>query len=353
MSDASSDGQSTLPHAGSGGSFAVLFERAPQPMAAVRGTDSPSIQVVNRAFLEQFDGRSVQVDGGRYPRRTELSGIEREVVRTAAEGAAATDAVTKRTADGRRAFAVRAIPADQTDVTAFLQYRDVTARRIRDQQLAVLQRVLRHDLRNDLTVLLGYAQTIAETSDDPAAREAAETMVESASDLRSVAESAGRMQCVTAAPKPSPLDDAVARVRRALVDDVSRGISIDGCVPSTVVDSRIGIALEELCRTMVDHGGATTIELSASTDERWTTLTVEADASIPEQERAALVGRDETKLRHATGIGPWIARWAVRAPGGHLRVDRCGDDGARVTLSAPTLDATPRRDADAAAWMEY
>lgn len=340
MSDASNDGHPHASRSPAVGAAAALFEYAPRPTAAVRGTDSPRVRVVNRAYLEQFDGRCLQdTDRGTFPRRAELGGAERTLVQRVTSGTAASDAIVKRTATGQRRFVVRAVPATQADVTAYLQYRDVTGRQIRDQQLAVLQRVLRHDLRNDLTVLLGYAQTIAETAENPDARAAAETMIEAADDLRTVANSAGRMQCVTRTPTPTPLDDAAARVRRSIAPGIDGALRIDGPIPSAPIDGRIGVALEEICRTLADQGSANRITLGAESDDDWATVEIDADASLCEQERAALEGRDETQLRHATGISPWIARWAVRAAGGRLQI-RSAASGTRIGIAAPVLDAS-------------
>jgi signal transduction histidine kinase len=348
VSDASRNG---LSHSEQGPAVepgAALFEHAPQPMAAARGTDAPRIQIVNRAYLEQFDGRRREgSDRGAFERHAELSPTERDIVRTAAAGGIAADSVTKRTPDGRREFKVRAIPADRADVTAYLQYRDVTVRRIRDQQLAVLRRILRHDLRNDLTVLLGYAQTIAEESDDPASREDAATMIEAAGDLRAVAESAGRMQCITDAPRSTPLGDAIARVRRSIEPSLEGRFEIDGTVPSRSVDGRVAVALEELCRTFADDCETTEITIAAAAADGWITLDLETDGTLCEQERSALEGRDETQLRHATGISPWISRWAVRAAGGRMQVEQ-RDGRCRVTVAVRTLEGADERPMQAA-----
>ena len=342
MSESSRDGRHLSDQSVSIGASAALFEYAPQPMAAVRGTETPRIHVVNRAFLEAFDGRDVgESDRRSFHRRTELSGTEREVVRTAAAGTTASDALTKRTADGHRYFSIRAIPAPQSDVAAYLQYRDVTRRRIRDQQLAVLRRVLRHDLRNDLTVLLGYAQTIAETSEDPDARRDAATVVEAASDLRTVADSAGRMQCVTAPARPTSLGEITAQVRRSVGQTFPGEFVVEGPVPSIAVDNRIEVALEELCHTVEAHGDATRVRLTADAGDDWATLMLDTDGTLCEQERSALEGRDETQLRHATGIAPWIARWAIRAAGGRIRFERREDGGCRIVILTPTLESAP------------
>ncbi|GAB3682348.1 hypothetical protein GCM10028857_08030 [Salinarchaeum chitinilyticum] len=345
MSDASSEDQRASARGPSIDSFAALFEHAPQPLAVVRNAETPRVEVVNRAFLEQFDGRSAgQSERGSFDRRSSLSQAEREVARTAIGGTSTETVATKETTDGLRQFSVRGIPAPGADVDAYLQFRDVTTQRVRNQQLAVLRRILRHDLRNDLTVLLGYAETIAESSDDAKSREQAATMVEAASDLRNVATSAGRMQCVTDSATPTKLRDATTHVRRSVADAFSGEFHVDGPVPTVSIDRRTGIAVEEVCRTLADHSDVTTIRVDPSVTDDRVTISVNANGPLSEQERAALEGLDETKLRHATGISPWIARWAVRAAGGRLRVEN--DPTCRIQVTVPVVESAQSSTAD-------
>jgi len=345
VSDASDGDRPIADRSVSLGNVAALFERAATPTVAVRGRDAPRVEVVNRAYLRVFDGRDDgSVQPRQFTRRVTLSGVERDLVQATADGTVASDELSKRTHAGRRRFQLRAIPADADGITAFLQYRDVTLRRIKDQQLAVLRRVLRHDLRNDLTVLLGYARTIADTTDDPAARSSATTMIDAATDLQRVAKSAGRMQCVTAAPNTRSLAAILPRVRRELDDDVENGVTVAETPPSSNVDNRVGIALEELCRTLAVHGDANTLTIQPEASEVWTTITVTSDASLSDQQMAAFEGKAETKLRHASGLAPWLARWAIRAAGGRVQVDERPDDGTEITVAVPTAsdEAPPR-----------
>ena len=74
------------------------------------------------------------------------------------------------------------------------------ARRVRAEQLArerkriaVLNRVLRHNLRNEATVLLGHAENLVENLDDPELRDSAETIHERASVVGGLAADAGEV----------------------------------------------------------------------------------------------------------------------------------------------------------------
>lgn len=336
VSDASPDSQSST-HDSTGLDCAALFDRSPDPMLAVDPGDPTTVEIANRSFEETF------VDEGRADVEFQLSATVRDAVRDARTGETQSVTVTRSARHGRRTFDVDVLPALQSNARVFVRYRDVTERRIRDQQLAVLRRVLRHDLRNDLTVLLGYARTIQATTDEPKTAEAAGTMVQSADDLQRVAASAGRLNSVTVTPDPTRLDDVLARTRRTVEEYVEGPVAFPGDVPRVPVDDRVGMAIEELCRTLVGDGDASGVALDSSVEDDRVILAVSADADPSEQQLAALEGRAETKLRHASGIGPWITRWAVSGAGGQLTIER-ERRGVEVRLEVPVLsDAAPDR----------
>jgi PAS domain S-box-containing protein len=54
--------------------------------------------------------------------------------------------------------------------------RDVTERRDREERVQVLNRVLRHNVRNDMDAVLGYTATIEEAAEDEVVREYAESV---------------------------------------------------------------------------------------------------------------------------------------------------------------------------------
>ena len=54
---------------------------------------------------------------------------------------------------------------------------------------------------------------------------------------------------------------------------------------------------------------------------------------IPETERAVFRAGSETDLRHGSGLGLWLAYWAVTSVGGDLSFADRDPRGSRVTLS--------------------
>lgn len=318
------------------GYCAALFEHVDDPILAVGSDPRPHVVAVNPEFETTFGaapgaGRPIaDLD------RPDVGQAERSLVGSVRAGASDRERVRRRTDRGERTFDVRAVPADAPDLDGFLIYRDVTDRVVRDQQLAVLRRALRHDLRNDLTAVLGYARAARRTAEEPETREALETMLDATEDLRRLANSADGLRSVTEADERSSLHSSLARARRG-VDDAA--VRVDGPDRDACVEARVEVALGELCRALAAPAEVTRVDLRATVDDAAITVRAVADGALPPQQRSALAGEEETPLRHASGIGPWLVRWGVRNAGGAVEVLDCGPDRTAVSVTVPTLDA--------------
>ena len=230
------------------------------------------------------------------------------------------------------------------------------ARRVRAQQLAkeqrrvsVLNRMIRHNLRNETTVLGGHASLLAEGVDDPELRESAEAVAKSAAVIGGLTEDAKRLQAAFErrpdARQPVPveplIEDAAAAAREAGAEAVD--VDADHC--TAVADDRLATAVEELATNAPEHG-ASAVELSAREVDGDVEITVADDGpGIREGEVRVITGRDpETQLEHASGLGLWIVRATADAFDGWLSIETTrGDDesadgtdaGTTVTIGVP------------------
>jgi signal transduction histidine kinase len=91
--------------------------------------------------------------------------------------------------------------------------------REREQRLEVLNRVLRHNLRNEMSVVLNYAELVREFTDDGRVRAAVENIRDVGQDLVETGEKARRLDTTLEETDPEPVDvveavdSAVERVR--------------------------------------------------------------------------------------------------------------------------------------------
>jgi PAS domain S-box-containing protein len=219
--------------------------------------------------------------------------------------------------------------------------RDVTDRRRRERQLAVMDNLLRHNLRNDLTTILGNANLIADKAPEVAPevaviRRTGDELLGSAEKQRDLIEILSSDATPVRLTLDSVIESAVATVR-----DQFPGATIEmDCPPSLQGRAlvELELAITELLENGIRHSERTepTIRIGVHADADTVVVTVADDApEIPSIEARVLTGDYEMNdLYHSTGIGLWLVYWVAELSGGRLAV-RSGDDGNRIDLEIP------------------
>ena len=272
-----------------------------------------------------------------------------------ARPAADDDPVTERRklvcADGTVVHTlVRAVARTDSDGvigTRFL-FVDITMREQRRRQATVLNRLLRHNLRNDMTVVLSHARLLADALD--------ETEQDSARKVRDIAqrwdrlvEKVQRIRQVLSPEddwRPTDLATVLERVEGDL-NDRHPDAHVHMLRPSegaATIRPEVELALTELCENAIQHADAdddpeVVVTVGVPPEEPWVKLTVTDDGPpIPESELLALRDDETTPLVHGTGLGLWMVRLAVERVGGHVAVVENDDEGTAVTIRYPCRD---------------
>lgn len=214
----------------------------------------------------------------------------------------------------------------------------------REQRLSVLSRVLRHDIRNNLNVVLGNLRTLAEGADlDPTARESLATAINHATAVVETAEQTRHVRRTLSQSSVEPTD--VAALVEAAVDAAEQSVAGAGIEARTDVDATAPAgagfrdALTALLTDVVERrrDGADGADATVSVRRRDATVAVEVRGPVdpvPEMVREALVEGRETPLGHGNGISLWVLRWAAENAGGRLRLPETDDYRVRVELPA-------------------
>ena len=244
---------------------------------------------------------------------------------------------------------VTPVEDDAGEVTHFVGFqRDVTERKRRERIITVLNRVLRHNLRNRMNALTGRADLLAEELDGDAAEHARE-MAATAWDLIDLSEDARQLEtAIREDTTPEPCDvvplveEAVADVQSSAPDG-GRTLDIDLDVPveaTALATQTVSDAVRELVANAVEHAGDDPdIEVTVTeTDGGDLEIAVADDGpGMPEAERDLLRGGEESPLEHGSGLGLWLVNWLVTDLGG--TVDATVDDGTIVAVRLRTPDS--------------
>jgi len=222
--------------------------------------------------------------------------------------------------------------------------RDVTDLRENEQRLSVLDRVLRHNLRNKMNVVLGYSRDLLD-ADDPDVREAARVITDAGEELLGLSESARRFHETIESAERTHLD--VAERIRDVVDELRlehphASFALD-CPESARarVSDGVELALNEALENAVVHCDRDPeVEVTVTTEGDDVVVRVADNGpGIEPQERRALELDAERPLEHASGLGLWLVRWTVDASGGSVTIEEREPRGAVVELRFPAASA--------------
>lgn len=236
-------------------------------------------------------------------------------------------------------------------------FRDVTQGVEREQDLDILKqvltRVLRHNLRNELSAIRGFAMAIGEREDGESG-DFAERIVTITDRLTGTSETAQRIEDVIDADGPVRLSLAEAVADAAgTVRDRHPDAAVETTVPDAGVrvNPELSAALVETIENGVVHNTAPSprVVVAAERDERWVSLTVADNGpGIPSSELDVLTQGGETALLHGSGAGLWLVQIAVDASGGDVDYET-GENGTVVRFRLPAAGdtpETPRSDTD-------
>ena len=220
-----------------------------------------------------------------------------------------------------------------TELGAVLALRDVTERVLREQRLAVLNRVLRHNLRNKVDVIKSHAEILEDGEHVTAIRETADAITDLGNDARAID------QFVSDSTGTNEVDivGTVEEMRRSFepTADISVTVDLPDTAPVETNRRALAGALDSAIDNAVTYAASTvgiTVEPVAGGYE---VVVTDDGSGIPERELESLYSGTETPLEHSTGLGLWQLRWAVTAMGGELTFET--GDGTTVRFTVPDL----------------
>lgn len=220
---------------------------------------------------------------------------------------------------------------------------DATERKRREQLNNVLSRVLRHNLRNDMGIVRGYAETLKKRT-SAENRELVERILGTADHLLQLGDTARRLEeHVTDSAETEPID--VVPMVSETIDQLEKqypeaSVSLDAPEEALAQTApQLKTAVWELLDNAARHSCPDpTVDVAIRVTDGQVTITVADDGpGLPEDERTVLETGEETSLVHGSGLGLWLVYWIVSSVRGEIRVsDTAG--GACIALEFPRVE---------------
>jgi PAS domain S-box-containing protein len=227
--------------------------------------------------------------------------------------------------------------------------RDRTESKLRRQQLDVFHRVLRHDLRNAVTVVQGHAERILEQVEDDQQEQWLRAVRDRVQSLHETSEKAQRARKVILADGERSAERELASVLSELtrwIDSSYPNADVEletGLDEPVRVDGRVRIVLRELVENALEHTDTGPgVSVSIERDAAGVTVAVADNGpGIADEDRRLLEAETEAPLRHASGLGLWLVDWIVSTLGGRVDIDAAGEEGTTVSVRIPTVEERP------------
>lgn len=216
--------------------------------------------------------------------------------------------------------------------------RDITRRKEREQRLEVINRFFRHNIRNELTVVIGRAQMLIDrVSEDN--KENAEILLDRAEVLKEMSEKArvvGELLSGTPERRPVEVSDAIEKAVGEFEDeDVELRLDSSEDVQVRVIDG-LHFAIENLVENAIQHNDIENpvVEIDVSRQNGEVEIEVADNGSgIPENEIEVVQEGGEDALKHGSGIGLWAVNWIIQLSRGRLEFGESELGGASVKMT--------------------
>lgn len=333
--------------------MATVLDRIPQPV--FYRDESGSYLGCNAAFEELCGQPRADIvgHGTEQLQNEDLAEIceqhDKAVLRT---GETKTIEKTVTVGGDQRYFRVHKAPLanEQTGIEGVVgSVEDITERRRQEQQLReqaenleILNSVTRHDIRNDLQVVLGMAEVLRDHVDE-AGQEYLETMVTKghhAVDITRQARDLTETMLDTdfgtdRIPLKSTLETQIDEIRGTYSKAI---ITVDGTIPNVSVDAdgMLASVFRNILANGIQHNDSSVPRLRVwvgTTDERVTVHIADNGPGVPDERKDEIFGRGQKGLESSgTGLGLYLVDTLVDRYGGDVYVTD-SEDGAEFVIT--------------------
>jgi len=230
-----------------------------------------------------------------------------------------------------------------------------TKLRAANEQLQVLHRVFRHNIRNDINVIQGYAEILTERLDCETDRDHARAVQQTAEGITAISEKLKMLENVDPTLSDEHVVDLVEIVKSEVEHAGSGNLAVDITtdLPSRAwveCDESIRYAVREVLENAVRHNEKSLRQIHISLDRTDGAVSLDIEDNgpgIPDAELRSLDAGEETALVHASSVGLWLVRWVSQLHDGRVQFDTEDSSGTTVSFEFQAGSRTTLLDAGA------
>jgi PAS domain S-box-containing protein len=243
-------------------------------------------------------------------------------------------------------------PRKVTGIVIDVSGRKEAERRLREknEQLVLLNRIVRHDIRNDMGVALGWLNVVVEDA-APEVRERLERVEDAAEHAVELTHSVRDLMNVIEGDEPAETEPVELRpvlesqVERARESDEHATVEVAAPLPDVTVraNAMLSSVFDNLLTNAVRHSDRESPTVTVEADDRGETVRVavaDDGPGVPDDRKEEIFARGEQGIESSgSGLGLYLVATLVDAYGGDVWVEDREPTGAVFYVELPTVEA--------------
>jgi len=243
-------------------------------------------------------------------------------------------------------------PRKVTGIVIDVSSRKEAERRLREknEQLVLLNRLVRHDIRNDMGVALGWLNVAVEDA-APEVRERLERVEDAAEHAVELTHSVRDLMNVIEGDEPAETEPVELRpvlesqVERARESDEHATVEVAAPLPDVTVraNAMLSSVFDNLLTNAVRHSDRESPTVTVEADDRGETVRVavaDDGPGVPDDRKEEIFARGEQGIESSgSGLGLYLVATLVDAYGGDVWVEDREPTGALFYVELPTVEA--------------
>lgn len=231
---------------------------------------------------------------------------------------------------------------------------DMSNQRRYEHTLRILNRVLRHNLRNDANVILGHIDSVREQLDDPQLVEQLQTASTTMQAVVSQAETARNLESLVTekaqtANEPLRIDTLLAQITTEFQSqfpdsDITFTNAADHDV-YVLADNVLEDVFAAIVENAIEHNDKETpeVDIRLEEDDQHVTVFVgDNGPGIPEAQREQVFGREETdQVQHGQGLSLFFVDQMIQKYKGDIWIDDNEPTGSVFVVELQKPEVTP------------